>query len=185
MLMSSSSTIIVASFHRIRLVFADLHSYDLGYPGTAHIPDRRSAEVVKIELGNASRDAGKPPGPSNILDLRPLTIKDPFRVRPCVIARLLGFKKKIFHIAFKDGDLASLSVLSFVGIQCNKAAVEIDLAPPDTDHVTAEHRDVLLPFLAKTEKDRRHLLLREGFKSLLDDGARFAKKMALPEGTES
>ncbi len=43
-----------------------------------------------------------------------------------------------------------------------------------TDHVTAEHRDVLLPFLAKTEKDRRHLLLREGFKSLLDDGARFA-----------
>src|SRR3954454_11904676 len=50
-----------------------------------------------------------------------------------------------------------------------------------TDHVTAEHRDVLLPFLAKTEKDRRHLLLREGFKSLLDDGARFAKSMA-PRG---
>ena len=43
-------------------------------------------------------------------------------------------------------------------------------------HVTTEHRDVLLPFLAKTEKDRRHLLLREGFKSLLDDGARFAQK---------
>ena len=40
-----------------------------------------------------------------------------------------------------------------------------------TEHVTEEHRDVLLPFLAKTEKDRRHLLLREGFKSLLDDGA--------------
>jgi MoxR-like ATPase len=46
-----------------------------------------------------------------------------------------------------------------------------------TDHVKAEQRDVLLPFLAKTEKDRRHLLLREGFKSLLDDGARFAQKM--------
>ena len=53
------------------------------------------------------------------------------------------------------------------------------------DHVTADHRDVLLPFLAKTEKDRRHLLLREGFKSLLDDGARFAAKMALPGGHES
>jgi MoxR-like ATPase len=50
-----------------------------------------------------------------------------------------------------------------------------------TDHVTAEHRDVLLPFLAKTEKDRRHLLLREGFKSLLDDGARFAQSLA-PHG---
>ena len=48
-----------------------------------------------------------------------------------------------------------------------------------TSHVTEEHRDVLLPFLAKTEKDRRHLLLREGFKSLLDDGARFAEKMTM------
>lgn len=46
-----------------------------------------------------------------------------------------------------------------------------------TNHVTEELRDVLLPFLAKTEKDRRHLLLREGFKSLLDDGARFAQTM--------
>jgi MoxR-like ATPase len=48
----------------------------------------------------------------------------------------------------------------------------------ETNHVTEEHRDVLLPFLAKTEKDRRHLLLREGFKSLLDDGARIAEAMA-------
>jgi MoxR-like ATPase len=47
-----------------------------------------------------------------------------------------------------------------------------------TNHVTEEHRDVLLPFLAKTAKDRRHLLLREGFKSLLDDGARIAERMA-------
>jgi len=46
-----------------------------------------------------------------------------------------------------------------------------------TNHVTEDHRDVLLPFLAKTEKDRRHLLLREGFKSLLDDGARVAERM--------
>lgn len=51
-----------------------------------------------------------------------------------------------------------------------------------TDHVTAELRDVLLPFLAKTEKDRRHLLLREGFKSLLDDGARFAQTMVTDGG---
>ncbi len=51
-----------------------------------------------------------------------------------------------------------------------------------TDHVLPAHRDVLLPFLAKTEKDRRHLLLREGFKSLLDDGARFARNLAHPGG---
>jgi MoxR-like ATPase len=46
------------------------------------------------------------------------------------------------------------------------------------DHVQPEDRDVLLPFLAKTEKDRRHLLLREAFKSLLDDGARIAQAMS-------
>jgi MoxR-like ATPase len=45
------------------------------------------------------------------------------------------------------------------------------------DHVTEEQRDVLLPFLAKTEKDRRHLLLREGFQSLLVDGARYAQDL--------
>jgi len=46
-----------------------------------------------------------------------------------------------------------------------------------SDHVTEEQRDVLLPFLDKTEKDRRHLLLREGFQSLLVDGARYAQDL--------
>jgi MoxR-like ATPase len=50
-----------------------------------------------------------------------------------------------------------------------------------TDHVTEEHRDILLPFLAKTQADRRRLLLREGFKSLLDDGARFAESLTKRE----
>jgi MoxR-like ATPase len=53
------------------------------------------------------------------------------------------------------------------------------------DHVTTEQRDILLPFLAKTQKDRRHLLLREGFSSLLLDGSRFAKQMANAEGVEA
>jgi MoxR-like ATPase len=51
----------------------------------------------------------------------------------------------------------------------------------ETSHVTPDLRDVLLPFLAKTEKDRRHLLLREGFKSLLDDGERYAATMSSQE----
>ena len=51
------------------------------------------------------------------------------------------------------------------------------------DHVTEDQRDVLLPFLAKTEKDRRHLLLREGFQSLLVDGARYAQDLRLSGGT--
>jgi MoxR-like ATPase len=53
------------------------------------------------------------------------------------------------------------------------------------DHVTTEQRDILLPFLAKPEKDRRHLLLREGFNSLLLDGSRFAKQMGRTEGVEA
>jgi hypothetical protein len=52
---------------------------------------------------------------------------------------------------------------------------------PGTEKVTPEHRDVLLPFLAQTEKDRRHLLLREGFKSLLDDEAKYAQTMVPSE----
>lgn len=52
------------------------------------------------------------------------------------------------------------------------------------DHVTEDLRDVLLPFLAKTEKDRRHLMLREGFRSLLNDGARYAGEIALKEAVQ-
>jgi len=51
----------------------------------------------------------------------------------------------------------------------------------EADHVTEDLRDVLLPFLAKTEKDRRHLMLREGFKSLLNDGAKYAQELS-PQG---
>jgi MoxR-like ATPase len=44
------------------------------------------------------------------------------------------------------------------------------------NHVRSEDRDWLLSFLAKTEKDRRHLLIREGFLSLLQDAARIAAR---------
>jgi hypothetical protein len=37
------------------------------------------------------------------------------------------------------------------------------------EQVTAEMRDILLPLLAKTEADRRKLLLRDGFASLIFD----------------
>ena len=43
--------------------------------------------------------------------------------------------------------------------------------------ITEELRDVMLPLLVKTEKDRRHLMLRSGFKMLLDDAASFAAAM--------
>jgi MoxR-like ATPase len=42
-----------------------------------------------------------------------------------------------------------------------------------TEHITAEMRDILLPLLAKTEADRRKLLLRDGFASLIFDAQQY------------
>jgi MoxR-like ATPase len=41
------------------------------------------------------------------------------------------------------------------------------------EQVTAEMRDILLPLLAKTEADRRKLLLRDGFASLIYDAQQY------------
>ena len=43
-----------------------------------------------------------------------------------------------------------------------------------TEHITAEMRDILLPLLAKTEADRRKLLLRDGFASLIFDAQQYS-----------
>ena len=41
------------------------------------------------------------------------------------------------------------------------------------EQITAEMRDILLPLLAKTEADRRKLLLRDGFASLIFDAQQY------------
>lgn len=43
----------------------------------------------------------------------------------------------------------------------------------------AEHRDVLLPLLAKTEADRKRLLMRLGFEGLVEDSKRYRDELAL------
>jgi MoxR-like ATPase len=43
-----------------------------------------------------------------------------------------------------------------------------------TEKITAEMRDTLLPLLAKTEADRRKLLLRDGFASLIYDAQQYS-----------
>ncbi len=42
-----------------------------------------------------------------------------------------------------------------------------------TEHITVDMRDILLPLLAKTEADRRKLLLRDGFASLIYDAHQY------------
>jgi len=43
-----------------------------------------------------------------------------------------------------------------------------------SEQITAEMRDLLLPLLAKTEADRRKLLLRDGFASLIYDAQQYS-----------
>jgi MoxR-like ATPase len=51
-----------------------------------------------------------------------------------------------------------------------------------TDRVTPEMRDILLPLLAKTEADRRKLMLRDGFASLIYDAQQYTAE-SLRRGT--
>ena len=43
--------------------------------------------------------------------------------------------------------------------------------------ITPEMRDTLMPLLAKTGADRKRLLLRDGFASLVHDAHRYAKEI--------
>lgn len=45
-----------------------------------------------------------------------------------------------------------------------------------TERITAEMRDVLLPLLAKTEADRRKLLMRDGFACLIYDAQQYTQE---------
>jgi hypothetical protein len=46
------------------------------------------------------------------------------------------------------------------------------------DDITPEMRDILLPLVAKTEADRKRLLLRDGFASLVYDSHRYATEVS-------
>jgi len=51
-----------------------------------------------------------------------------------------------------------------------------------TDEISHDHRDLLLPLLAKTETDRKRLLLRAGFEGLVADSKRYRDELL--ESTE-
>jgi MoxR-like ATPase len=46
------------------------------------------------------------------------------------------------------------------------------------DEISSEQRDVLLPLVAKTQADRRRLLMREGFEGLVFDSKRYRDELA-------
>jgi hypothetical protein len=45
------------------------------------------------------------------------------------------------------------------------------------EEISHEQRDLLLPLLAKTEADRRRLLLRSGFEGLVADSKRYRDEL--------
>jgi len=59
--------------------------------------------------------------------------------------------------------------------------VALSLQHLGIEEVTSEHRDVLLPLLAKTERDRQRLLLRDGFASIIHAARHYAESMESSE----
>ena len=56
-------------------------------------------------------------------------------------------------------------------------SVALALGHLGIEEVTSGHRDMLLPLIAKTEKDRQRLLLRDGFSSIIHAAKHFAAAM--------
>jgi MoxR-like ATPase len=46
------------------------------------------------------------------------------------------------------------------------------------EEIRSEHRDLLLPLIAKTESDRQRLLLRDGFAALVADSHQYERELA-------
>jgi hypothetical protein len=50
--------------------------------------------------------------------------------------------------------------------------------------ISADLRDVLLPLIAKTENDRKRLMLRDGFESLVYDTQQYGRNLGARQGAE-
>jgi hypothetical protein len=52
----------------------------------------------------------------------------------------------------------------------------------DMEEISHEQRDLLLPLLAKTESDRKRLMLRAGFEGLVADSKRYRDELSTRNG---
>ena len=53
------------------------------------------------------------------------------------------------------------------------------------EEISQEQRDLLLPLLAKTEADRKRLMLRAGFEGLVADSRRYRDELMAQEDQEA
>jgi hypothetical protein len=49
------------------------------------------------------------------------------------------------------------------------------------EEIAHEQRDLLLPLLAKTESDRKRLMLRAGFEGLIADSKRYRDELSMSD----
>src|ERR1700732_3813469 len=52
------------------------------------------------------------------------------------------------------------------------------------EEITAEHKDIMLPLIAKTEGDRKRLLMKQAFESIVRIAGRYASEMSPEEATD-
>jgi MoxR-like ATPase len=52
------------------------------------------------------------------------------------------------------------------------------------EQIRAEHKDIMLPLIAKTEGDRKRLLMKQAFESIVRIAGRYASEMSPEEATD-
>jgi MoxR-like ATPase len=97
-------------------------------------------------------------------------------------ARILQLRIPEASAAFHEGMAGLAQALRGWSLEKPPSISEmIDLAQAlkllGEEQITAEMRDILLPLLAKTEADRKKLLMRDGFASLIFDAQQYGSRM--------
>jgi MoxR-like ATPase len=97
-------------------------------------------------------------------------------------ARILQLRIPEASAAFHEGMAGLAQALRGWSLEKPPSISEmIDLAQAlkllGEEQITAEMRDILLPLLAKTEADRKKLLMRDGFASLIFDAQQYGSGM--------
>ena len=124
-------------------------------------PLRRRCFYLRFEYPTVEREA-------EILAVQTQGQSEPLRAQLAGLARALrGWKMEKPPSIAEMLDLAR--ALEILGV----------------DEISSQQRDVLLPLLAKTEADRRRLLMRDGFEGLVIDSKRYRDELrqARPETT--
>ena len=52
------------------------------------------------------------------------------------------------------------------------------------EQIRPEHKDIMLPLIAKTEGDRKRLLMKQAFESIVRIAGRYASEMSAGEETD-